>query len=235
VVALKIRAVLFDLGNTLVRTWIPEVTYRKVLGSMGINRSIEEIKEALSRTEKEFKESNCRSMYGKVKYVEYWEKWDSQILRNLGVAEDESLAREVMGRWYDHADCVAYSDAKETLTRLKKRNLKLGLISTGYEEDINAIFQKGGLEKGLFDVVVGANTIEKEKPDPEVFKHALKMLQVKPKEALFVGDKIDEDYEGAERVGIHALLIQREQTGIGTHFDLRIITSLEEILKFVDQ
>lgn len=231
---LKIEAVLLDLGNTLVKAWIPEVTYRSVLASLSINRSVEEIREALKSTERKFEEQNFRSMYGKVPYVEYWEKWDSQVLRNLGIAEDERLAKEVMERWFDHVDCVAYPDTKETLVKLKQRNLKLGLISTGYEEDITAILKKVDLEKGLFDVVVGVNTIKKKKPDPEVFKYALAMLHVKPKEALFVGDKIDADYEGAERVGIHALLIQREQNSIRTPSDLRTITSLEEILKFID-
>jgi 2-haloalkanoic acid dehalogenase type II len=231
---LKIEAVLLDLGNTLVKAWIPEVTYRSVLASLRINRSVEEIREALESTEREFEEQNCRSMYGKVSYAEYWEKWDSQVLRNLGIAEDERLAKEVVERWFDHVDCVAYPDTKETLAKLKQRNLKLGLISTGYEEDITAIFKKADLEKGSFDVVVGVNTIKKEKPDPEVFKYALAMLQVKPEESLFVGDKIDADYEGAEKVGIHAILIQREQNSIGTRSDLRTITSLEEILKFID-
>ena len=60
------------------------------------------------------------------------------------------------------------------------------------------------------------------------------MLQVKPEESLFVGDKIDADYEGAEKVGIHAILIQREQNSTGNRSDLRTITSLEEILKFID-
>jgi beta-phosphoglucomutase-like phosphatase (HAD superfamily) len=57
VVVLKIKAVLFDMGDTLVRTRIPEVTYQNVLSSVGIDRPIEALREAINKTEKEFKES----------------------------------------------------------------------------------------------------------------------------------------------------------------------------------
>jgi hypothetical protein len=78
----------------LVKTWIPEVTYQKVLVSLGINRSVEEIKEALSKTEKEFKKPNYRSMYGKVSYIEYWEKWDSLMNQLLPVLKAAVLGQK---------------------------------------------------------------------------------------------------------------------------------------------
>jgi HAD superfamily hydrolase (TIGR01549 family) len=233
VVALKIRAVLFDLGNTLVKTWIPEMTYLKVLASLGIHRSVEEIKDALSRTEDEFKESNYRSTYGKVSYIEYWEKWDSLVLKNLKIF-DECFAKEIQKRWFDYANCVTYPDTKETLVRLKQRGLKLGLISTAYEEDITAIFERANLEKASFDIIIGANTIKKEKPHPDVFKYALKKLKVKPEETLFVGDHIDNDYKGARAVGIDALLIQRESRSLSNISDFKRISNLEEMYKFID-
>jgi putative hydrolase of the HAD superfamily len=232
VVALKIRAVLFDLGNTLVITWIPEVTYQKVLASLGIKKSVEEIKEAISMTEEEFKKSNYRSMYGKADYVEYWKKWDSLVLKNLRIF-DECFAKEILKRWFDYADCVTYPDTKETLARLKQMDLKLGLISTAYEKDITAILERANLEKGFFDIIIGANTIKREKPHPDVFRYALRKLKVKPEETLFVGDHIDNDYKGARAVGIYALLIQRESRSLDNITDFKRISSLEEIYKFM--
>jgi putative hydrolase of the HAD superfamily len=232
VFALKIRAVLFDLGDTLVKTWIPEVTYQKVLASLGIKKSVEDIKKALDKTEQMFKKSNYRSTYGKASYNEYWQKWDSQVLRNLKIF-DERLAKEILVRWFDHADCTTYPDTKESLARLRQMGLKLGLISTAYEEDINAIFERASLEKSLFDIIVGANTTKKEKPHPDVFKYALRKLKVKPEETLFVGDHIDNDYRGATKVGIRALLIQREKRISDSISDLNKISRLQEIYKFI--
>jgi putative hydrolase of the HAD superfamily len=233
VVVLKIKAVPFDLGNTLVKTWIPE-SFQNALASLGIDRSIEKIQEALDKTEKKFKESNYRSQYGKAAYAEYWEKWDAQVITHLGISGSENLAKQIIARWFDHANCATYPDTIVTLNRLKQMGLKLGLISNAYEEDINAILERAGLEKRLFDIVVGANTIKKEKPHPDVFRHALSKLNVEPSEALFVGDHIDNDYKGARAVGIHALLIEREGRSTGDSSDLKRIRSLREIFKFIE-
>jgi len=235
VVLLKVKAVLFDLGNTLVKTWgNPEAIYQKVLASLGIDRSVEELERAIVKTEEGFKESNYRSQYGKVTYTEYWERWDAQVLTYLGISGEEKLAKQVKARWYDHVDCVTYPDTVVTLNRLKQMGLQLGLISTGYEEDISAILEKAGLEKRLFDIVVGVNTIKKEKPHPDVFRHALSKLGVKPVEALFVGDHVDNDYRGARAVGIRALLIERESRSTDDVSGLERVRSLQEIFKFIE-
>ena len=234
VAEMKIKAVLFDLGNTLVKTWNSEVTYKNVLASLGIDRSIEELEKAIAKTEEEFKESNYRSRYGEVSYTEYWERWDAQVLTHLGVSGEENLARQVKARWFDHANCVAYPEAVVTLNRLKQMDLKLGLISTAYEEDINAILERSGLEKRLFDIVVGVNTIKKEKPHPDVFRHALSKLNIEPSEALFVGDHIDNDYRGAKAVGIHALLIEREGKSTDDTSNLDRVRSLQDIFRFIE-
>jgi putative hydrolase of the HAD superfamily len=233
VVEMKIKAVLFDLGDTLVRTWIPEVTYRNVLLSLGVDRSIQEIREALAKTEEEFKKSNYRSLYGKVNYEEYWEKWDAQVLEYLRISESKSLARQIIARWFDHASCSIYPDTIVTLNKLRKMHLKLGLISTAYEEDIDAILGRTGIKKGIFDIVIGVNTIKKEKPHPDVFRYALDKLGVEPEEALFVGDHVENDYKGAKVVGIRALLIEREEKSADRASNVERIRSLKEIFKFI--
>jgi FMN phosphatase YigB (HAD superfamily) len=85
---LKVKAILFDLGNTLVKSWVPEVTFHKVLASLGISRSVNEIKEALAKTGEEFDTLNYSSMYGKVSYRDFWNKWDSLVLGHLGLPKN---------------------------------------------------------------------------------------------------------------------------------------------------
>jgi putative hydrolase of the HAD superfamily len=233
VVVLKIKAVLFDLGDTLVKTWIPEA-FQSVLASLGIDRSIGEIREALAKTDKNLEESNYRSRYGEDTYTEFWERWDSQALTFLGISETEHLAKQITERWYDHAKSVAYPDVRATLNRLKQMGLKVGLISNAYDEDINAILANAGLAKGLFDILVGVNAVKKGKPHPDVFRYALSKLGVRPEEALFVGDQVDKDYRGAEAVGIHALLIERKSKSPDDISDLERVRSLQEIFKFIE-
>lgn len=232
--ALKTEAVLFDLGNTLVRMWVSEFVYHEVLGSLGISRSIEKIKQALARTEEEFKDRGYRLLFGKVSYGKYWNRWDSIVLKHLQIIADQKLVTEIQTRWFNYADCEAYPDVKPILAELKTRGFKTGMISTAYEEDITAISKKAGLPKDLFNVIIGANTIKKEKPHPDVFKYALRKLNVKPEETLFVGDSIDADYRGAETVGIRAVLIQRTGNAASNTYGLKTISELKEIFNYID-
>lgn len=230
---LKVKAVLFDLGKTLVKPWTPEIAFKRVLCSLGIDRSVDEIRKALAKTDERFDLLNYRSLYGEVSYREYWDKWDSLVLRYLGIPEHERLVGEIEARWFKHVDCEIYSDVTETLLKLKEIGLKTGLISTGYEVDIHTILEKVGLARELFDVIIGADTIKKVKPHPEVFRYALKKLKVKPEEALFVGDQIDADYKGAEKIGITPILIERTKSEANMGSSLKIITSLKVIFQFI--
>ena len=229
-----IKAVLFDLGNTLVKLWIPETVYHRILTSFKINRSIEEIREALVKAQKDSERLKYEQLFGKIPYEEYWNKRDGLLLRHLGLPLDRKLLRKIQTRWFDYAECPLFPDVKPVLSKLRERGLKMGIISTAYEQDIDAITQKTGLQKELFEVIVGADTLKKTKPDPEVFKYALTKLKVKPQETLFVGDEIDADYRGAENAGMHALLIQRTENKTSQTSDLSTIASLEEVFKYLD-
>lgn len=231
---LRIKAVLFDLGNTLVEPWIPEIVFQRILNSLGIRRSVSEVKEALAKTEAEFNALGYRSLYGKLPYKEYWHKWDSWVLEFLGVPAKKEHIEEILSKWFDYAECKMHPDVAETLLKLKKLELKLGLVSTGYEEDIHTIFEKINLQRELFDVIIGVNTIKKEKPHPEVFRYALAKLNVEPSQALFVGDNVDTDYKGAEKAGLKAILIQRTKSENHSTKGFRVIKSLKEIFKYIE-
>lgn len=233
-VVLKIQAVLFDLGSTLVKTWTPEITYRSLLSSFGIYRSTEAVKEAIEMVEKEFAESNFGSEYGKVSYTKYWDRWDTKVLKHLRIPQSQIPANEVLAKWWKYAGCVAYPDAKDILERLRQMGVRVGLVSNAYEEDIYPILSKAGLEKRLFDVMVGVNTIKKAKPQPDIFRYALAKLDAKPEQTIFVGDHIDNDYRGARAVGIRALLIERESRSTDDTSNFERIESLQEIFKFIE-
>jgi FMN phosphatase YigB (HAD superfamily) len=47
------------------------------------------------------------------------------------------------------------------------------------------------------------------KPDPRIFEMALQAAGVAANQALYVGDNVADDIEGARRVGLEAVLINR--------------------------
>jgi putative hydrolase of the HAD superfamily len=65
----------------------------------------------------------------------------------------------------------------------------------------------GILELG--DGVVTSAEVGAAKPDPRVFERALAVAGVEPAAALHVGDKVDNDLEGAAAAGVRGVLVQR--------------------------
>ena len=123
-----------------------------------------------------------------------------------------------------------FDDAVPALKSLKKKGLKLGVISN-LNRDMRPMVKKMGLSEYL-DFCVTSKEVGAEKPDPSVFLTALQKAGVEPKEAVHVGDQIFSDVEGARRVGIRPVLIDRH----GWHGDIagvKRIRGLEEVEEVV--
>ena len=229
----KIKAVLFDMGFTLTKHDFkhPGEIFQRILTSLGIYKSVDDVKKAFLNAENEAKELDLFSSFGRMERVEYWLQWDALVLKHLGIVENAELAEAVQSKWDLFDDAALYPEVRDVLTELKTKGLKIGLISNSYVEAINRCMQQAGLGIAAFDVVVGVDTVGEMKPHPAVFKYALHKLNVQPEEAIFVGDNVEVDYKGAENAGIHALLIDR--TG-KEQSDLRTIRNLKEILSQID-
>jgi putative hydrolase of the HAD superfamily len=221
------------MGNTLVKYdyGLPEEVFQRVLFSLGIPRSLDDLKKAFRNAEKEAEDIALLSSSGKIKCEDFWYQWDSLVLKHLQMGENEELPKIIHSKWMDFVDCTLYPEVREVLLELKRRGLKVGLISNGYEEEIDLVLEKASLEKATFDVIVGVDTIRKVKPNPDIFKYAISKLDVKPEETIFVGDNVEADYKGAENAGIRALLINRAEKHQSS---LRTIRNLKEVFSQID-
>ena len=54
----------------------------------------------------------------------------------------------------------------------------------------------------LLDVLVFSEEVGVAKPDPRIFQHALDELGVDPNDAMFVGDRLETDVQGAANLGM---------------------------------
>lgn len=104
----------------------------------------------------------------------------------------------------------------------------MGMISNAFEKDFRQIFQRLDLAR-YFDVVVGIDACKKGKPDKAIFLYAVDKLNVQPNEAIFVGDRVRHDYQGAKRAGLKPLLISREGKVLA---DVDTIRCLTEVLSY---
>jgi len=220
---MQIRAVLFDLGGTLIKTTnVPQI-FSRILEIYGVKLSPIEVLKAHNSNEKEFNVDTGQIELGDA----FWGKWNSKILEKLGVTENaDFLAKKIHELWSDYAQPEFYPDVTKTLSQLKGKNVKTGIITNGLKKDFEQILRKLNATN-WFDVIVGIDTCRRAKPDKEIFIYAVEKLQVKPEEAIFVGDSVEKDYEGAERAGLKPLLIDREKKN---YRKIETITSLSEVL-----
>ena len=107
----------------------------------------------------------------------------------------------------------AVPQAEETLAELKKKGLKLGIITNttiSREKDVRKTLQQLGLES-YFDFIVTSVDANCEKPDRRIFCAALQALIIKPSEAVMVGDQVATDIVGGNRMGMITILFKWNQ------------------------
>ena len=219
------KAVLFDLGGTLIKTAsVPEI-YRRILAVHGIKVKMQHDQSAFEDLWAQMTPNDF-----KLPFEEFWRIYNTKTLRMIGISRNlDELAYAVSDEWWDHADLELYPDVKEAFNALRKKKLKIGLVTNGFRKDMEDIFVRTGLS-GQFDVTVGIDDVGKPKPEKEIFLYALKKLGVQPDQALFVGDNPQLDYEGAQAVGMKPLLIDRDNMAFGPYDKIRDLT---EILNYI--
>jgi putative hydrolase of the HAD superfamily len=203
---MPLKAVLFDLGLTLIHTAsFPEI-YRLILARFGVTVPIDDVVRAQKATENEFDTST----YDESRRKEFWTNYNISLLKKLGVEENTVfLATQIDELWWACSHVQLYPDVEAALSGLKAKGLKLGLVSNSFKQDLDYVLGELGLEK-WFDTIVCIESCKCAKPDKQIFLYALDKLGIAPDEAVFVGDSVAQDYEGAMNVGIKPILIDRE-------------------------
>jgi len=230
-----IKAVFFDFYNTLATHDPPrEQTYVKVCAELGIKVEAKALFKSLPladmywRDESSHKSLDERSPEEK---LEFYTEYAHRILTGAGVKVSHDVALQVLAKLQNFKwTFKAYDDTLPALKGLKNRGLMLGLISN-VVQDMESVYQELGLKQYLNFKVTSAE-VGCDKPRPEIFQAALKKAEVKPEEAIHIGDQYELDIVGAKGVGMKALLIDRNN-----HFteisDCPRIQSLAQIGDYV--
>lgn len=93
-----------------------------------------------------------------------------------------------------------YSPVKPVLSALKENGCRLGIVTTKYHYRIDQILRKFELTN-LVNIIVGADDVTAEKPDPEGLLYAVRCLKLDIREVLYVGDSLV-DAETAHRAKV---------------------------------
>jgi dihydrofolate synthase / folylpolyglutamate synthase len=196
-----IRAVTFDVGGTLISPW-PSVghVYAEVAAQHGVMVEAE----ALNR-------QFASSWAVKKDFRHRVSDWSKLVEATFAGLAPTPLEAKLFDALYSHfASAVAwriFDDVLPCLRELKRRKLKLGLISN-WDTRLRPLLRELQLDN-YFDSIVISVEAGAQKPEAKIFEIAATQLKTSPERILHVGDSPSEDVAGAQAAGLQALLLTR--------------------------
>jgi len=194
-----IDAVLFDWNNTLVRfEWdddLVEAGHRAGLGHDDPGFTAR------------WRETMLGGSAGDRRYAD--------ILRELGVPDPDAFIDAEHEVWRPAHSVLA--SAQALLEALRARGIKTGLIANSWP-DPGRVLRRDAEAFGLaelLDALVYSEEIGVRKPDPQIFLHACRQLDVEAVATMYVGDNLVTDVQGAANVGmttVQALWFRADDT-----------------------
>ncbi|MCK4858067.1 MAG: HAD family hydrolase [candidate division Zixibacteria bacterium] len=143
---------------------------------------------------------------------------------------DDTLATNLNDLYLKHRfeDIELYPDVIPTMDFLR-RDFSIGLLSNG-----NGYPERCGLP-GRFSFVVFSQDVGVEKPDAGMFFAACKLAGCAPCELMHIGDSLESDVAGVNRIGAVSVWLNRDakqnDSGIVPDYEIRSLTELADIVK----
>lgn len=211
----RIRALLFDLGNTLLHfegAW-PQV----------MQQANQELLSYLKAANLQLDEArflqlfrNSLDEYYAQREAEFVELTTAYVLRNV-LAElghlqvEDALLDPALEKLYavSQTHWKPEEDAIPTLETLRSAGYPTGLISNASNDaDVQTLVDKAGLRPHL-DFVLTSAACGIRKPNPRIFHIALENWGIPPEQAAMVGDTLGADILGARNAGLFSIWISR--------------------------
>jgi len=210
-------AVLFDWSGTLVEfTWDDELLvqgHRAALAAVGQD------------------DETFTARYRDLVFGEATPDDDyADLLRRLGVGDVERFMDVEHETWRPAHRVLA--SAQAMLESLRGLGAKTGVVANSWPDPprlLRCDVEAFGLAP-LLDVVVFSSEVGVRKPQPEIFLLALERIGVDPLDAMYVGDRLETDVQGAANVGmttVQALWFNADDTTSDVEPDFLAVTPMD--------
>ena len=231
---MRFRAVLFDVGETLVH---PEPTFSSLFASMlsreGFARDVAEVEEASKCIAQRFsRASRDRDgwTFAPERSEAFWLGVYSQMLGTLGLRAYDRLLAALFEAFTDLDNYELFEDVRSSMSTLRSAGLTLGIVSN-YEPWLEDLLVRLGIADEL-DVRVISGLEGVEKPDLAIYLLALDRLGLEPAQVAFVGDSPEFDVDPPASLGMLPILIDRRERHL-KHEGIRI-TDLRDLASMLE-
>jgi len=211
----KIKAITFDLDDTLVHGALDSENYKRALidylhriGYSGGNAKLNISRQAMLER---LRKSQARNIELRFDLIY------SNLLFDLGLDITQERLDYIEGLYNRFFTIDVLPSVKELLIDLSGR-CKLAIVSNAISNVSRLVLQKLDLAK-YFDCIVLSRDLGVRKPDPEIFIYALRSMWIKGNEAVHVGDSLEDDIKGAKNAGMKTVWIKRNKEVMSIHPD----------------
>jgi epoxide hydrolase-like predicted phosphatase len=186
-----IRAVFFDFGGVIARTEFQ--TPRQELAER-LRLSYDDLVSLVFGSE-----SSLQASLGEISVDQHWEAIAQRL--GLPVSDMEWVRKEFFAGDIFDRQLIDF-------IRSLRPHFKTGLLSNAWS-DMRDYLISQGLDQA-FDTLVISAEVGLVKPDPSIYRLALKKLGVTPEQAVFVDD-FPENVAGAQSIGMHAIQFHEQE------------------------
>jgi len=187
-----IKTYLFDLDDTLIDTSIYARLYPKII-------SLIERKKTLKGAELDMKAISFGLKKNK------FGRWDTgDLCGGLGLLEEYYAELETA----IEIESVLHDTVEGIFAKLKKKGMKIGIVSNSMQRTIQAYLTKYKLAKYV-DFIFSSEDAGCRKDNDLYWKKLIEKQQLKPQECLMVGDDELEDVQIPAKFGFKTFLIQK--------------------------
>ncbi|MDI2032185.1 HAD family hydrolase [Saccharopolyspora sp. TS4A08] len=128
------------------------------------------------------------------------------VARRFLVSHDRAQLSERAERYWEYPPEALHDDVLPALRRIREHH-RIAVVANQRAVVVDALRRDGVAEH--VDVWAISETVGAEKPDPRIFQHALDEAGVPASRAVHVGNRLDTDVRGAQRVGLRTVWVLR--------------------------
>lgn len=162
----------------------------------------------------------------------WWMRMYAELLRRCGYRGDIPSAQdELWGLWRSGRALRLFPDTVDTLKNLQAQRYRLAVVSN-WDDTLHRTLIRLGI-RPYFEEVFCSYLLGAEKPDPRLFQHALRAMNVDAQSVWHVGDSLESDVAGARSVGIRPILIDHFGRFNGQNIDVPVARSLSQVLSVI--
>jgi len=232
-----IKAVFFDLDGTL-RHSVPEggEVFTAYVASLGLRVNQQDRLRAM-RWEYNYWASSADLRDDLLAHSSdtenFWIEYSRRRLIALGASSAWALelapkASAHMGEMYK-PESIVPEDVRRMLPPLKQAGYIMAVISNR-DRPFQDTLDSHGLSE-FFSYSLAGGEVDSYKPEPGIFEHALKQMNVSAPETVYVGDNYFADVVGARRAGLQPVLY--DPNLIFPEADCTTIRSFDELIPVI--